>query len=80
MDRRNNDELILYKLDELKVNIGTVQSRLDEHIESTSHVIHGNGTPGLKSTVTELKTKMTLIWVGMSAGFVAIINDYFNRG
>lgn len=91
MERRSNDELILYKLDELKedisntreevkIDIGTMQKKFDSHVESTNHVIHGNGSEGLKTKVEVLRTRMTIMASTLGVALAAIINDYFNRG
>lgn len=74
---RKNDGLILYKLDELKSNIGDMQTKMDAHIKKTDYMIHGNGSPGLKTSIEVIKTRMTVMWGGLSIALVAIVNDYF---
>jgi putative ribosome biogenesis GTPase RsgA len=78
--QRANDQLILYKLDQLAVNNQKLHDKIDEHVSKTNSVIHGNGVPGLKTTVEVLKTRMVLLWGTMGVALSAIINDYFNRG
>lgn len=78
-DQRKNDDLIIYKLDELKTDIGTVHQRLESHIEKTEHTIHGNGSKGLKTTVAEISTKLRIMSGAVAAVALAIFNDYFFR-
>jgi hypothetical protein len=90
METRKNDELILYKLDAMKEDLVDIKTdltkRIDDqtetlhnHIESTSHVIHGNGNPGLKTTVEVLRTRVMIIW-GFLATYAALIfNDYWQK-
>ena len=62
MEQRKTDELILYKLDELKGDIGTVRDKLEDHIKKTDDVIHGNGKQGIKTSVEIIKTRMIIMW------------------
>lgn len=80
MERRSNDELILYKLDELHTKIDSNTAKLDEHIEKTEHTIHGNGNMGLKTKVEVLRTRMTIMASTLGVALAAVITDYFNRG
>jgi len=68
-ERRKNDDLIIYKLD-------SMSERLDAHIQKTEYVLHGNGKPGLKTTVEVMRSRMMLMWGFMSVTLVAVITDY----
>ena len=72
-DPRKNDDLIIYKLDQLQI-------RLDGHVEEMQHAIHGNGNPGLKTAVEVLKTRVVVLWGFMTTVLGLVINDYMNRG
>lgn len=78
-DQRKNDDLIIYKLDEIKTDVGNLQEQLYSHIEKTEHTIHGNGNPGLKTTVAEIGTKLKIMSGAVAAVALAIFNDYFFR-
>jgi len=40
------------------------------------HAIHGNGSPGLKSSIEGLKTQVKMIVTGLVITMGAVINDY----
>jgi len=69
MDRRENDELIIYKLDNLA-------EKLDNHIKSTNHAIHGNGNIGIKTQVEVLKTRVALVSIILLGAWSAIVGAF----
>tara|TARA_S200002703_G_scaffold155626_1_gene159991 strand:+ start:1869 stop:2114 length:246 start_codon:yes stop_codon:yes gene_type:complete len=78
-EERKNDDLIIYKLDEIKTDVGDLREQLHSHIEKTEHTIHGNGNPGLKTTVAEISAKLKIMSGVVAAFALAIFNDYFFR-
>lgn len=79
-ERRTNDDLILYKLDQMSVKLDNHIVKTEEMHEKTSYLIHGNGSPGLKTAVEILKTRMVIMWGFMTTVLTLVINDYMNRG
>jgi len=74
---RKNDALILYKLDQLAVSDQRLHEKIDSHIKATNNAIHGNGTPGLKTHIEVLKTRMHLVGILLLGAYTAIITSYF---
>jgi len=73
---RNNDELILYKLDEMSSKIDAHSKKLDEYIHKTDYLLFGNGTPGLKTIVEVLKTRVTIISLFVLGAWSAIVSSF----
>lgn len=79
-ERRENDDLIIYKLDQMSVKLDGHIAKTAEMHEKTDHLIHGNGSPGLKTSVEVLKTRVMIMWGFMATALGLILNDYMNRG
>ena len=73
---RENDLLILEKLDNLKEDTTDLRTQVSQ-INAT---IHGNGNDGLKTTQGKLKTQVRALIVVVTVACVAILNDYIRRG
>ncbi len=74
---RNNDELILYKLDEMSNKIDAQSKKMDEYTTKTDYLLFGNGTPGLKTIVEVLKTRVTIISLFLFGAWSALLTSFF---
>ena len=79
-NNRKNDELILYRLDEIKASVDRTGKKLDDHISEYKHTVHGNGNDGLKTSFGKMKTQIGAMWTIVCAAVLAIVNDYVRRG
>lgn len=66
---RENDLLILEKLDTLETKVDKI-----------SDTIHGNSHDGLKTAQGKLKVQVKYMWALGSAAWLAILHDYIWRG
>ena len=73
---RENDLLILEKLDNLKEDTTDLRTQVGQ-INTT---IHGNGSDGLKTGQGKLKTQVRALIVVVTVACGAILNDYIRRG
>jgi len=77
-ESHRNDEIILYKLDEMSHKIDAQTKKIDEYVSKTDYIIFGNGTPGLKTMVEVLKTRVTIISLFVLGAWSAIVGSFFN--
>jgi hypothetical protein len=87
-ERRSNDELILFKLQNLDEKFDAKFDAMDrkfvahllddkeQHVK-LDHAIHGNGAIGMKAMIEVIKSRVAILSLFLVGAWSAIISSFF---